>query len=132
MTKFSTDNVTITLPISGKEVVLRGFVTKRMEVATSSVFMKHSKVDLTQAMKGDSSGIDMISLNDLPGTAITELTETTITNFVISLDGNDFGGNKEDILNACYELPSKDFDAITDKCHVITKGTSFDEEKKRP
>lgn len=130
-----TTNVELTTPVAEQKIVLRPYPTARMQQAQSAIFLRHSKVDVAEAQKQAGKGKDadnskVVDISELPGSALQEINQITVKNFVISIDGNDFGGDKDAILEACLDMHANDFQAILTRCNEINQETQVTDEKK--
>lgn len=135
MSTKSNELVAFTLPVSEQKVMLRPYTTARMRQATTAIFLRYSKINMKDVQgkseeelkKADS---DVVNIDDLPGTAITEINEVTVKNFVISIDGNEYGGDRDAILEACLDMHTDDFDALVNECNRINKESTLSDQKK--
>lgn len=135
MSTKSNEPVTFTLPVSEQKVTLRPYTTARMRQATTAIFLRYSKINMKDVQgksqeelkKADS---DVVDIQDLPGTAIAEINEVTVKNFVVSIDGNEFGGDRDAILEACLDMHTDDFDALVGECNRINNESTLSDQKK--
>ncbi len=132
-TKYSTDPVTVKTPVAGAEIVLKGYVTARMQLATRGVFLRHTKLNMSatkgkneaqiKAMKDE----DLMTFDDdISAEIMNEVNELTVQHMVISVNGK-----TEDLLNECLELPPEDYDFIIKECNKISEATSLDDASKK-
>lgn len=129
-----TTNVELETPVQGSKIVLRPYPTARMQQAQSAIFLRHSKVNVAEAQKQagkkDADNSKVVDISELPGSALQEINQITVKNFVISIDGNDFGGDKDAILEACLDMHANDFQAILTRCNEINQEAQVDDAKK--
>lgn len=130
-----TTNVDLTTPVQGQKIVLRPYPTARMQQAQSAIFLRHSKVDVAEAQKQSAKGKDadnskIVDISELPGSALQEINQITVKNFVLSIDGNDFGGDKDALLEACLDMHATDYQAILTRCNEINQESQVDDSKK--
>jgi len=135
-----TSNIKITTPVEGAEIELRPFPTARMQQAQTAIFLRYSKVDVKKAqeqskaneLSGNKSvdNSDAVDFSELPGSALQEINQLTVQNFVLKINGNDYAGNKDAIIEACLDMHAKDFQAILDKCNEINAEAQVDDSKK--
>ncbi len=133
VTKFNTENVEMETPTAKAKVVLKGYVTARMQLATRGVFLRHTKLnmkatagktaDQVKAMKDE----DLTSFDDnITAEIINEINEITVKQMVISVNGE-----TADVLELCLDLPPEDYEAIVAKCSEISGETSLDDATKK-
>lgn len=135
-----TTNVELTTPVAEQKIVLRPYPTARMQQAQSAIFLRYSKVDVKEAQKqaeaqkanpGNKADNDkVVDISELPGSALQEINQLTVKNFVLSIDGNEYGGDKDAILEACLDMHTSDFQAILDRCNEINAEAQVDDAKK--
>ena len=93
----------ITTPNTGKEVVLKAWITGRDKRAIQSVYSD----DMVIGQDNKVSGIKASTINDAK--------DKTIELVVISIDGSE-----EDVLNKILDLPSKDYDFVISEIDKVT------------
>lgn len=135
-----TTNVELTTPIAEQKIVLRPYPTARMQQGQSAIFLRYAKVDVKGAQdqaeaqkagkKPAADAKNPVDISDLPGTALQEINSLTVKNFVLTIDGNDFGGDKEALLEACLDMHATDFQAILDRCNEINAESQVTDSKK--
>ena len=136
-----TTNIKITTPVEGAEIELRPFPTARMQQAQTAIFLRYSKVDVKKAQeqskinalagnKKVDDNSDAVDFSELPGSALQEINQLTVQNFVLKINGNDYGNNKDAIIEACLDMHAKDFQFILDKCNEINAEAQVDDSKK--
>lgn len=128
------DPVSITLPFSKKTVTLRPYPTARYDAATTAVFLRESKVDLSAAKDAKSKGKDaeaddIIDIDEIPATALAEINNLAIQHFVLTIDGQEFK-DKDVLLETCLDMHKQDFDAILKEANRINKENTLSDEKK--
>lgn len=128
------ENIELTTPVAEQKVTLRPYPTARMQHAQSAIFLRYANVNVKQAQeeakKEGSDGSESVQFGDLPGSALGEINELTVKNFVLTIDGDDFGGDKDKILEACLDMHIRDFQAILDRCNEINSDNEITDAKK--
>lgn len=132
-------NVELTTPIAEQKIVLRPYPTARMQQGQSAIFLRYAKVDVKKAQdqaadqkagKAANENDNPVDISDLPGSALQEINSLTVKNFVLSIDGNEYAGDKEAMLEACLDMHATDFQAILDRCNQINAESQVDDSKK--
>lgn len=132
-------NVELTTPIAEQKIILRPYPTARMQQGQSAIFLRYAKVDVKKAQdqaadqkagKPATENDNPVDISDLPGSALQEINSLTVKNFVLSIDGNEYNGDKEAILEACLDMHANDFQAILDRCNTINAESQVDDSKK--
>lgn len=130
----TTTPIELKTPVAEQKISLRPYPTARMQQAQSAIFLRYSKVDVkkaqAQAGNKNADSSDVVDISELPGSALQEMNEITVKNFVISIDGDDFGGDKDKVLDACLDMHARDFQAILDRCNEINAENQVTDEKK--
>lgn len=101
----------IITPILNRKVELKDWITGREQ---QEIMKPITDTKMTISSKGESSTEINI------GEAQRKSTEKAIEFVVISIDGD-----KKDILNRVYDMPSKDYDFVVKKVDSIVKGDDF-------
>lgn len=115
------ETVEIKLPVSGKVVVLRGYITGRIEQAIESVYLEDSKIN-TEAehdlSKGQRHGkAEKVKQTTSMDAKVGQKAQNkALELIVISVDGE-----KENVVDLVLDLPTKDYRAVVDKVNEITE-----------
>ncbi len=133
-------NVELTTPVQEQKIVLRPYPTARMQQGQSAIFLRYAKVDIKKAQdqaedqkagrKRKADDENPVDISDLPGSALQEINELTVKNFVLSIDGDTYEGNKDSIFEVCMDMHATDFQAILDKCNEINAESQVTDSKK--
>lgn len=135
-TSFSSDPVDFETPVAKHKIVLKGYVTARMQLATRGVFLGHTKINM-KGMQGKSEAEiknmkedELTRFDDeIPASVINEINEITLRHMIISIDGQK--GTQQEMLDTVLEMPPEDYEAIIEKCNDISKSTSLSDTKKK-
>lgn len=135
-TKFSTEPVNVKTPVAGHDVVLKGFVTARMQLATRGVFLRYTHLNMgatkgktkDQIEKMDQSELTSFS-DEIPAEVINEINELTLQYMVLKVDGQDV--NKDTVLDIVLEYPPEDYEFLVAECNKISKSSSVSDADKK-
>ena len=100
------ETVELKLPISGKTVTLRGFITGRIDQEIQNVFLNDT--DIEADSKGGQAMKMKASLTQLANNKAIEL-------IVLSIDGN-----TENVLDQVLDLHSVDYKAVVAKVNEVS------------
>lgn len=124
MPRISKENIKITTPVLGCDVELLPYATAELSQMNEAVFLAYANFDLNGAVNGESMSEDDIKetmrFDKLPATAISEIKNNAIKFLVVTVDGDDFGGDDDAKLKSLLKLPREDFDFIQEKIEEIT------------
>ena len=102
---------------SGKEAVLKTYLTAGEKRQLRSVFLKGMQVDFKEGVP---------EIKDISGAILDEAENKAIELTVISFDGS-----QENILARLLELPIDEYDFIIEEINKITREKGFEEKKTR-
>lgn len=134
------ENIKFKTSITETEIELRPYVDARTDQANSAVYLQYAKFDFNKAIQNNKTasgkapteaeaealGKDAMKFDTLPGTAIAEIKNNAIKGMVVSLDGDNKGGDRDAILEAVLDLPKDEYDEIQAKIDEITKASKLD------
>lgn len=114
------ETIELKLPVSGKTVKLRGYITGRIEQAIENVYLQDSKVS-TEAEHDISKGQRRSRAEKIKQVSTMDATVgQKATNKAIELVVLEIDGNSEKIVDQVLDLPKPDYQAIVDKVNEIT------------
>lgn len=124
------ENIKITTP-EGVAIELKPYLDARTSQANKGIYLGYAKVNMKQAIADaqagkEASGADAVNFDDLPASVMTEVKNSTIRGMVMSVDGNNFDGDKDQILDAVLDLPESEYDFIQSEIDKIVGGTTLD------
>lgn len=114
------EQVEIKLPVTGKTVVLRGYITGRIEQAIQNVYLENSKIgteaEIDTAGSQDRKRPDKVKQTTTMDATVGQLAgNKAIELIVISIDGN-----TDNIVDQVLDLPKQDYQAVVDKVEEIS------------
>jgi len=129
------DNIKMTTSVTETPIELRPYLDARTDQLNQAVYLRYAKYDLKKAAgsagntqltdaEKEKMSEDAVEFESLPGTAIAEIKNNAIKGMVVSVDGNTFEGDRDEILEAVLDLPKEDYDEIQAKIDEITKAST--------
>lgn len=124
------ENVKIKLTKTGTEVEIKSFLDARTSQANQAIYLKYANIDMKKAMQDAETGAetkseDIVNIDTLPAEAIFEVRRNSVENMVVAINGEKVTDRKA-ALESLLDLPSSDFDEVTNKIDEITSETSLD------
>ena len=114
-------NIKFTLPVSGADIEILPYETAITDQLNQSIYLSYGSLDMKQAMDDNKRELETgeksddnsaIKFENLPASAIMEIKNNAIRGFVVSIDGEKFGGDDQQILDEVLTLPKTDYDEI--------------------
>lgn len=146
MPRKTLENIKFTTPTLGAEIEILPYETTETSQLNEVVYLAYASLDMRAAADikkeaeaagreaTDEDGQKAVTFEKLPATAITEIKNNAIRGYVVKIDGSDFGGDADAILEEIKKFPRTDYDFIQGEIDKLKEDSTLNpkDEQKSP
>lgn len=135
MPRKTLDNIKFKTPVLEADIEILPYETTETDQLNQAVYLAYGSLDMKKAMEDSkkeqeggskADGSSSVVFENLPASAIMEIKNNAIKGFVVSIDGNNFGGDKDALLEDVLKLPKEDYDEIQRQIDLLKKDSTLD------